>query len=336
MIKASIMSDEEEFMEVASNSEKKSFSSEVPGKTLMRDSLFGLDEEERDSSRESSLPNVLVQYAKNGSGYIPMSSTIKTLPPSVYNIRIIKDMPTLVPTKLTTDELLRLPDSKSDQIISEVESFWNLKDKFSEYGFTHKRGFLLYGPPGGGKTSTLTFIMNDMVRKGGIVILGDTYPDILSELLANVREVEKSRPIVVVLEDIDAIIESYGESQVLSLLDGEASIDNVAYLATTNYPENLDGRVINRPSRFDRVVKIGMPSPSARKVYINSRLKEISSEDLTKWVELTEGFSIAHIKELIVSVCCFGNNLTDTVDRLNSMKNKPTSQRDGQTPVGFG
>jgi hypothetical protein len=301
-------SEMEEFMELAKNANSDS--------GLSHAELF--DDDESDE-QEGVAAGKLVQYAKNGPGFTPTTATVATLAPGVYEIDTINQIPTFVPRHVITDSLLRLPDSKSDEVIAEVERFWTLKHKFTQYGFTHKRGFLLWGPPGSGKTSTLAFIMSEMVQRGGLVVLGDTHPATLSSMLGNLRQVEPERPLVVVLEDIDTIIENYGESRVLSLLDGENSIDNVVFLATTNYPENLDGRVVNRPSRFDRVVKIGMPNEEARSAYIHSRMPELSEVDLALWVSLTKNFSLAHIKELIVSVCCFGNELKETAKRLKEM-----------------
>ncbi len=91
-----------------------------------------------------------------------------------------------------------------------------------------------------GKTSTIAVVTKQMTDAGGVVFLGDTSPQILAIGLKQFREIEPDRPAVVILEDIDTIIENFGESEVLSILDGENSIANVCYIATTNFPENLD------------------------------------------------------------------------------------------------
>jgi len=54
---------------------------------------------------------------------------------------------------------------------------------------------------------------------------------------------------------------------VLNLLDGVKQVDNIIYIATTNYPELLEERILNRPSRFDRRFHIGTPSAEVRKFY---------------------------------------------------------------------
>jgi SpoVK/Ycf46/Vps4 family AAA+-type ATPase len=174
-----------------------------------------------------------------------------------------------------------------------------------------------------------------MIRNGGIVLMAGV-PGMLSEALSAVRSIEKDRRILVIFEDIDEIIEEYNEADVLAILDGERQIDNVVFIATTNYPENLDGRIKNRPSRFDRVEKIDVPSNDARRVYLEAKLSEhLKDEEISKWVEITKGFSIAHIKELIVNVLCLGNALEEQVKRIKNMK-KEIKSDSGAGPLGFG
>lgn len=277
----------------------------------------------------------LVQYSEFGPGFLPTTKTVATLPPGIYTLLVTNAGTIFNPHKVFTDDLLRLPDSRSDEVIAEIEKFWTLKEKFKSFGFSHKRGLLLWGPPGSGKTSTVAFIMKQMVGAGGIVLLANTNPLVTSGALSNLRQIEPERPLVVIMEDLDTIISNYGESEVLSLLDGESSVDNVVFLATTNYPENFDGRVTNRPSRFDRIVKIDVPNDAARKIYLESRGIGKNGESLDKWVESTKGFSIAHIKEAIVSVCCYGLSFEATIKRLQDMgKKKPKS--DDLKKMGFG
>jgi AAA+ superfamily predicted ATPase len=275
----------------------------------------------------------LTQYSRIGDGYCPTSNTTPKLPPDCYNVVMTGDGAIVfMPQKLVTDDLLRLPDSKSEAVIEEITKFWTLKERFNEFGFSHKRGFLLWGPPGSGKTSTVAITVRDTVKAGGLVLLAD-HPFILTKGLRQLRDIEPERPLVVIWEDIDTIILNYGESQVLSVLDGESQVENVVFIATTNYPERLDGRVVNRPSRFDKIVKIGMPNSAAREMYLKSKLNS-TVKDGIDLVEATEGLSIAHIKELIVSTECQGNPAKEVLERLKKMKVKPVSD-DEHTPMGF-
>lgn len=276
----------------------------------------------------------LVQYSHLGAAFLPAVGTVRNLPPGIYRIVQINQQMCFERHHVVTDDLLRLPDSKSDMVISEIETFWPKKAIFKQFGFTHKRGVLLHGPPGSGKTSTIAFICKQMIEAKGIVILGNIHPQTLSRMLNEFRQIEPSRPVVVVMEDIDTIIKDHGESEVLALLDGESSIDSVVYLATTNYPENLDGRITNRPSRFDRVVEIGMPNEAARLLYLKSRKLPLKESELSKWAADTKELSISHIKEIIVGVFCFDRTFGDELKRIKSMKYTPKSGGAGN--VGFG
>ena len=140
------------------------------------------------------------------------------------------------------------------------------------------------------------------------------------------------------MEDLDAIQQTYGEADMLALLDGDLQIDNVVFIATTNYPEKLDKRMVNRPSRFDIVRKISMPTPEARTVYLKARNPRIAKTDeLLDWVDATNEFSIAHLKELIVSVEALGQGFDQTIERLRVMIDKQPSSTDDdkKTEIGF-
>jgi hypothetical protein len=276
------------------------------------------------------------QYAFNGPGYVPVSKTAAKLSPGVYSITSISNQWTFIPHNIVTDNLLNLPDSKSEFVIKEIERFWVLKQAFKEFGYTHKRGFLLWGPPGSGKTATVAMVIKNMVSRDGVVFLADMPPAVVTSMLRRFRSIEPERPALVILEDIDAYVKEHGESNVLSILDGENSIANVVYIATTNYPEHLDPRVINRPSRFDLIMFIDMPNAPARKLYLESRKTGLSPAEIEQWVKNTDGFSIAHLKEVIVGVCLFGKPVADEIKRLRSMMKTRVSSEDSRGSVGFG
>lgn len=271
--------------------------------------------------KKNAIKKILIQFETEGNNFYPSGKIdlVSRMPAGVFEITMSPARGVYFKQKhVNTDSLLRFPDTKSDEVVNEIEHFWTLKEKFEEYGYLHKRGFLLHGPPGSGKTSILSIVSQKMVEKDGIVLISNN-PGLTSSGLQMLREIEPERTIVVIMEDMDTLINSHGENTILSLLDGENSVGGVVYVATTNYPERLPERIIDRPSRFDRVVEIGFPSPAAREMYLASRGVK---EDMPKWVALTDGFSIAHMKELIVGVCCFGQKIEDVANRLAGMAKK--------------
>lgn len=225
-----------------------------------------------------------------------------------------------------TDELIQFPKSLSEEILNEINVFWSRADKFKEFGFLQRRGYLFYGPPGTGKTALTEQIVSQTINNGGVAFICRNNPDDFSGGLAWFRNYEPTRPIICLFEDIDSIIETYGDSNLLSCLDGENQVDHVLNIATTNYPENLDKRIINRPRRFDRVVKVGFPEAKIREQYFTKKLN-ISPVEVKKWVKLTNNFSFAAMTDLVINVKCFGYTLEDSAVKVsNTMQHKADSK----------
>jgi len=264
-----------------------------------------------------------VQWAVFGNGvFRPCGSTQKTLPSGVYGIDVDNNGLYLIKRRVITDDLIVLPDTASERVLTALQVFWDAKQKFADKGQLFKRGVMLWGPPGSGKTCTLMLLTNDIIAREGIVVL-PAHPELTTKALQYVRLIEPDRPLICLLEDIDEIVDRHGEHALLALLDGETQIDNVVFVATTNYPERLDQRLINRPSRFDEIIKIGMPTAAARSVYFRSRLNkmELSDSKLAEWVKDTDNLSIAHLKEIVVAVYCLGREYKETLDRVRKMRN---------------
>lgn len=265
-----------------------------------------------------------VQWAVLGNGtFTPSSSTTRLLPSGVYSLSVANSGALLLIQKnVLTDELVVLPDTASERVLTALQVFWDAKSKFADKGQLFKRGVMLWGPPGSGKTCTLMLLTKDIIAREGIVVLPSN-PDLTTRALTEIRRIEPERPLICVLEDIDEMVDQYGEHALLALLDGETQIDNVVFVATTNYPERLDQRLVNRPSRFDEIIKIDMPSAEARSVYFRARLNkmELSDAKLVEWVKDTEGLSIAHLKEIVVAVYCLGREYPETLRRLKAMRN---------------
>ena len=144
---------------------------------------------------------------------------------------------------------------------------------------------------------------------------------------------------IVILEDIDSIAGEghWSTSMLLNILDGIKQIDNVVYIATTNYPEQLEERITNRPSRFDRRYEILMPNAKVRESYFRSKLtqEDLEKIKISEWIKATEGFSMAHLRELVIAVVALGNTFEDTLARLNGLKVKPKIKSKSKK-IGFG
>jgi SpoVK/Ycf46/Vps4 family AAA+-type ATPase len=230
---------------------------------------------------------------------------------------------------------VRFPASNSDKVIEEIRKFWGSKEIFIKHKMPYKRGICLWGPPGSGKSCTIKFVMKDVIEMGGIVIKFEN-PHIFIDGYRVFREIQSDTPVVVLMEDIDSTLEIWDESQVLDILDGVHNVENTVFLATTNYPEKLGARVINRPSRFDKRFKIEIPGEEARRIYLQHICSNNGvSIDVNEWVTDTDGFSIAHLKELYVAVIILGNDYGESLTLLKEMEEKISSANDFGGKIGF-
>lgn len=240
--------------------------------------------------------------------------------------------------KINTTELIRFPNTITDDIINEFDKFWKLKPEYDKRGEQHKRGFLLHGPAGGGKSCAILFIMQEFIKQGGIVF---EFGSMLIDGLQKFRSVEPDRKIMVIIEDIDGILKSPNEQVLLQFLDGGVQHTNTIVIATTNYIEKLPDRIRNRPSRFDRVEFIGYSGEEERKIYIKVKSENYKKGKLlTKMVKDTHGFTLAHIKELILAVEVYKLDYDETLERIRKMRKKKESSDDYALPdndheIGF-
>lgn len=262
----------------------------------------------------------------------PSHNAVDTLENGIYCFRIHRDQLTVKQEKLYSDELYELNDSIAELICNEYEKFIEAKEKYQKLRLAHRRGIFLHGSQGCGKTATFQRVVQHSIKHGGISFQMDVNPELFSAGLKMFRSIEPDRTAVCLMEDIDALIEKFGEASILSLLDGEAQIDGVFNLASSNYPEKLDKRLINRPRRFDRVIRVDKPNDSIRKQYIETKLAllgEVNEERVIQIIEATKGLSFSALTEFIISTEIMDIPLEEATQIIRKLeKNKPSSTED--------
>lgn len=282
--------------------------------------------------------NMPTQWALYGGGYTATTPTVKSMPAGCYDIwsdpKCIYAAPALPPSGL----LLELPEMRSEDVIRLVDIFWNSEKDYKDGnefvigGAAYKAGIMLYGPPGSGKSCTIKIVSNKLVQRNGIVFYASGNPGRIQQFLSDFARIERNRKSIVILEDIDSLVNSHGEDRYLEMLDSAKTIDNVLFIATTNYPERLDPRIYNRPGRFSHVIKIGLPGPKAREAYLKAILK--NHRDVEYIVDHSSGFTIDHLTALVNATYREKKNLTDEIERLRLLFKIPKA--DDKAPIGIG
>ena len=193
-------------------------------------------------------------------------------------------------------------------LLEDFSRFFASRDTYDRYGVPWKRGALLIGPPGNGKTQTIKGLINALKVPCLYVksVSGDR-----AEGHVNVRYVfdyaRSIAPCILVLEDLDSMVNANNRSFFLNEMDGLAANTGIVVLATTNHPEDLDPAILDRPSRFDRKYHFNLPEQAEREAYLQMWNAELSAElklseaGIAAAAEATQSFSFAYLKELMLS-----------------------------------
>jgi AAA+ superfamily predicted ATPase len=173
-----------------------------------------------------------------------------------------------------------------------------------------KRGALLYGPAGTGKTTIISKVARDHLDGKTAVIIwhSDRFrPGDVKELFKNFKYEDVERQILVV-EDMGGVevdqVRAESDSSLLSLLDNQEKAFTIPtyIIATTNYPEIFMGNLTNRPGRFDDKIEVGYPPAEARLELFKFYTEETASDEQLDMIMKSkfEKFTPAHIREVVI------------------------------------
>jgi cell division protease FtsH len=168
-----------------------------------------------------------------------------------------------------------------------------------------KRGLLLYGAPGTGKTHTVKWLAAELTRSTVILLSGGSL-GVAGPVCRLARELA---PSLVVLEDVDLVA---GERtmpaaggpllfELLNELDGMADDADVAVVLTTNRAELLEPALAARPGRVELAVELPLPDPACRRrlfaLYAHGLPLELREPEVV--IERTEGVTASFFRELL-------------------------------------
>ena len=168
-----------------------------------------------------------------------------------------------------------------------------------------KRGVLLYGAPGTGKTHTVRYLLGRLPGVTVVVLSGGAL-----RMIAQACSVARAlQPSVVVVEDVDLIAEERGPHmgqhpllfQLLNEMDGLGQDIDVTFLLTTNRADLLEEALAARPGRVDHAALLPVPDAEARRrlVRLYQGGLEFDLSDPEVVISRTEGVTASFIKELL-------------------------------------
>jgi adenylate kinase family enzyme len=179
--------------------------------------------------------------------------------------------------------------------------------RIKKYGGRAKRGVLLMGPPGNGKTMACRWIWEECRRRRWQwhLVTPDSYRQArANDSIKQLFSVERRG--IIFFDDMDLALrdrergaETEDQAVFLSALDGISINEGVVFVFTSNCAPELIDRAFKRPGRLDLVLHFQPPDAELRRRLMDRWHPEIHDAiDLKAAGDSTEGYSFAEIEEL--------------------------------------
>ena len=232
------------------------------------------------------------------------------------------------------DDIYGYEETKKD--LKEIIDYMRAPDKYRAAGARIRRGVLLYGPSGTGKTMLAKALANEagvsFIYQSATEFL-EVYvgvgPKRVRDLFDNAR---KMAPCIVFLDELDAVGKRFTKTslkdnyetnatinQLLVEMDGFEETDQVVVIAASNREKFIETALL-RSGRFDLKIKVDLPSRDDRAGILKKKLEAITHAitevDIQDFAQNSEGFCGADI-DTAVNECVL----------LAMRESRPTSEK---------
>lgn len=159
------------------------------------------------------------------------------------------------------------------------------REMLKKEGLSIRRGLLLSGPPGDGKSTAIECFVNDIAGEATVIIV-----EAVEHIRAVYHLAQTLAPAVVILEDLDLMTKSRQNpyafavkddvtGELLQVLSGGSAYADIITIATTNHPEAIDEALAKRAGRFDAHVRMGYPSDDVKEQILDLYLDRFAVND---------------------------------------------------------
>ena len=195
------------------------------------------------------------------------------------------------PATETTYEDIGGLDEELELVREIIELPLSNPELFTRLGIDPPKGVLLYGPPGTGKTLIARAVANEVDAHFDTIHGPEIVSKYKGESEERLREAfetaAENAPAVIFLDELDSIAGTRDDSadmenrvvaQLLTLLDGLDSDEEVVVIGATNRVDDIDP-AIRRGGRFDREIEIGVPDQAARREILDVHTRDMPLDE---------------------------------------------------------
>jgi DNA polymerase III delta prime subunit len=214
------------------------------------------------------------------------------------------ELVTFLPRPVIAAQAVVLPEGMLDNIERHIIGIAEWSRDLLEAGQHLKRGLLLHGPPGTGKTHTIRYLTGRLTGSTIILLTGRSIR-FIDQAAALARRLQ---PSMVVLEDVDLVATDRDFNQdgnpllfsLLDAMDGVGADADVTFALTTNRADILETALADRPGRVDLAIEIPRPDARCRRRLLQVYARDLAMDaDLDEVVASSEGVTASFVKELI-------------------------------------
>lgn len=156
----------------------------------------------------------------------------------------------------------RILSKEEQELFNDIKNFTENKDWYTEKNIPYKKGFILAGPPGTGKTSSVRAIASEL-----------NYDICILDSFSEFAKIPTDRKCIVLIDELDAVVSKrkdtsegsistdgimssfseYTVSAALKAMDGAVTMDGTIIIGTTNFPDKIDS-ALKRHGRFGKTI----------------------------------------------------------------------------------
>ncbi len=220
---------------------------------------------------------------------------------------------------ITRDQII-LPEGLLQRVERQTTEAGKYSEALRNAGRKLKRGILLHGKPGTGKTMTAMYLASAMKERTVMLVTGRGQ-GMIQRTCFFARWLE---PAMVIIEDVDLIAEERSAPgqcnthlllELMNEMDGLSDDVDVLFVLTTNRPEILEPALAARPGRIDQAYEVPLPDAECRKRLFDvySKGLTVKVENMEVFIKRTAGASGAFIGELMRKAALFAAPDSDPI-----------------------